>query len=79
MAFQEIIKFLISNLVIGCDHSFISQRIHLKLVMKHFVELQWLRFDDCLPQLELIHLEKKIKSEVVSSLLFNRQNRNDNF
>lgn len=79
MAFQEIIKFLISNLVIGYDHSLISQRIHLKLVMKHFVELQWLRFDDCLPQLELIHLEKKIKSEVVSSLLFNRQNRNDNF
>ena len=27
---------------------------------------QWFRFDDCLPQRELIHLGKKIKSEVVN-------------
>ena len=33
--------------------------------MKHFVESQWFQFDDCLPQPELIHLRKKIKSEVV--------------
>ena len=43
----------------GCDHSLISQRIHLKLVRKHFVESQWFRFDDCLPQPELIYLGKK--------------------
>ena len=57
-------KFQISNLVIGCDHSLISQRIQ-KLVMKHFVESQWFQFDDCLPQPELIHLGKKTISEVV--------------
>ena len=56
LAFQEITKFLMSNLVIGCDHSLISQRINFKLVMKHFVESQWFRFDDCLSQPELIHL-----------------------
>ena len=61
LAFQEITKFLMSNLVIGCDHSLISQRINFKLVMKHFVESQWFRFDDCMSQPELIHLgtEKK--------------------
>ena len=59
LAFHQITK--ISNLVIGCDHSLISQRIFLKLVMKHFVESQWFRFDDCLPQPELIHDSEVVK------------------
>ena len=82
LVFQEITKFLISNLVIGCDHSLISQRIHLtcKLVRKHFAECL-MNACACLNLNQFI-LEKiriKINVKLGSSLLLNTQNRSDNF